>query len=295
MQEWVNYISGPIVGALIGYCTNYLAVKMLFRPYKELKIGKLKVPFTPGIIPKRRDALAKSIGDAIENNLFTKDDLINSIMTKEVEDKLIGSIMMRLYSNDSLEDSINNLSLDIDTNSIKNKLAGKITDKVVKGILNIDITSKIVDLGMNYFNDKKSSLGMLSMFIKDDMVKRILFDIGNSIETKIETNGKELIYPYVSKEIDSISSKPLNELLSDESKEKIDIILRKIYKDIAKIILDSILKNIHISEMIEDRINGMDIKELENLLLSVMKKELNAIVNLGALLGFIIGIINIFI
>ena len=39
----------------------------------------------------------------------------------------------------------------------------------------------------------------------------------------------------------------------------------------------------------------MDVKELEKLCLSVMKKELNAVVNLGAVIGFIIGILNIFI
>ena len=39
----------------------------------------------------------------------------------------------------------------------------------------------------------------------------------------------------------------------------------------------------------------MDVMELENMVLSVMKKELNTIVNLGALIGFVIGILNIFI
>ena len=45
----------------------------------------------------------------------------------------------------------------------------------------------------------------------------------------------------------------------------------------------------------EQKINDMDVKELEKLVLSVMKKELNAIVWLGALIGFILGIIMIFV
>ncbi len=46
------YIISPIVGAIIGYFTNWVAIKMLFRPYKKLKIGPIPIPFTPGLIPK---------------------------------------------------------------------------------------------------------------------------------------------------------------------------------------------------------------------------------------------------
>ena len=35
----LEIIAGPAIGAVIGYCTNYIAVKMLFRPLKPIKIG----------------------------------------------------------------------------------------------------------------------------------------------------------------------------------------------------------------------------------------------------------------
>ena len=43
-----------IVGAIIGYFTNWLAIKMLFRPHYEKKIFGIKIPFTPGLIPKEK-------------------------------------------------------------------------------------------------------------------------------------------------------------------------------------------------------------------------------------------------
>ena len=67
--------SGPLIGAVIGYFTNYLAVKMLFRPYYPKRIGKIRIPFTPGIIPKRKHALAQAIGRAVGENLFTGEDI----------------------------------------------------------------------------------------------------------------------------------------------------------------------------------------------------------------------------
>ncbi|MDD7306868.1 MAG: DUF445 family protein [Eubacteriales bacterium] len=45
--------------------------------------------------------------------------------------------------------------------------------------------------------------------------------------------------------------------------------------------------------VVEDKINQMDVREFEQLVLSVMKKELQAVVNLGALIGFVIGLINL--
>lgn len=54
--------SRPSDRAVIGYFTNYLAVKMLFRPRREIKIGSKTLPFTPGVIPKGKPRLARVIG-----------------------------------------------------------------------------------------------------------------------------------------------------------------------------------------------------------------------------------------
>ena len=54
----LKYIAAPLIGALIGYCTNYIAVKMLFRPRHEKYFFGHKVPLTPGAIPKGKTRLA---------------------------------------------------------------------------------------------------------------------------------------------------------------------------------------------------------------------------------------------
>ena len=59
--------------------------------------------------------------------------------------------------------------------------------------------------------------------------------------------------------------------------------------------MDTIMNNVNLASLIEEKINGMDVIQLEDMVMSVMRKELNTIVNLGALIGFIIGMLNIFI
>ncbi|WP_084555114.1 DUF445 domain-containing protein [[Phormidium ambiguum] IAM M-71] len=71
------YISPPILGAIIGYFTNDIAIKMLFRPYKAKYIGKRRIPFTPGLIPANQERLAKRISDTIMGSLLTPEEIQN--------------------------------------------------------------------------------------------------------------------------------------------------------------------------------------------------------------------------
>ena len=65
----------PLAGAVIGYFTNYVAIKMLFRPYNQVKIGPIKVPFTPGLIPKEKERIAAALGTAVGENILTGDTI----------------------------------------------------------------------------------------------------------------------------------------------------------------------------------------------------------------------------
>lgn len=71
------YISPPILGGLIGYYTNDIAIKMLFRPYKAVYILGQKVPFTPGLIPSNQERLGQNIANAIMKSLLTPEEIQN--------------------------------------------------------------------------------------------------------------------------------------------------------------------------------------------------------------------------
>ncbi len=84
----MKFIIGSLIGAIIGYITNWLAIKMLFKPHNEIKIGKFKVPFTPGLIPKEKSRIAKSVGEAIGQNLLTKETIIQSLCSENMNEQL---------------------------------------------------------------------------------------------------------------------------------------------------------------------------------------------------------------
>lgn len=75
ISEWWRIILPPVAGGVIGYFTNDLAIKMLFRPYQPRFLFGRRLPFTPGLIPRNQERLAKRVSDTIMNSLLTPEEL----------------------------------------------------------------------------------------------------------------------------------------------------------------------------------------------------------------------------
>lgn len=291
----LNYISGPVVGAIIGYFTNYLAVKMLFRPYKAKKIGKWTLPFTPGIMPKRQPQLAKAIGKAVGEKLFTADDIKNAVLEKDFKQNTINLVLDGVYGKENAQTVDSLLDVVLEENQcheIKEKASLCVTERLIHTANKLNVGELIAKQGIAVINEKKSSLGMLAMMISDDMLNGVLMQVGEKINDYISENGQDLLLPLVREELNTVTSKTVDEIFS---KEKCEKIISAAYDKIVSKAIDGLLKDLDISAVVEAKINAMDMHELEALCMSVMKKELNAVVNLGAVIGFLLGIINIFI
>ena len=76
--------------------------------------------------------------------------------------------------------------------------------------------------------------------------------------------------------------------------ENIRQLAEQIYTRVAEEKAGELAEKFQIAQIVEEKVNRMDVAEVEEILLGVMKKELNAVVNLGALIGFVIGLLNIF-
>jgi uncharacterized membrane protein YheB (UPF0754 family) len=82
----------PAVGALIGYVTNAVAIKMLFRPFKPVRIFGIRLPFTPGVLPRERHKLADSIGSMVERELLTPEILRERLLKEDIRAAVNGFI-----------------------------------------------------------------------------------------------------------------------------------------------------------------------------------------------------------
>jgi uncharacterized membrane protein YheB (UPF0754 family) len=87
------YVSPPIVGGIIGYFTNDIAIKMLFRPYRAIYISGRKLPFTPGLIPRNQERLAKNVSDTIMGSLLTPEELQKLVRRLLQTERIQGAIL----------------------------------------------------------------------------------------------------------------------------------------------------------------------------------------------------------
>lgn len=86
------YALPPVIGAVIGYVTNYVAIRMLFRPLTEKRVFGIRIPFTPGIIPRQRYQLSHSIARMVSTKLFTEDVLISKLNDPAFAESLTASV-----------------------------------------------------------------------------------------------------------------------------------------------------------------------------------------------------------
>ena len=97
MDQWI-WLSLPVISALIGYVTNWVAIRMLFRPYEEKRLWGVRVPFTPGLIPKRRGDLARSIGRSVSRYLLTHETIRARLQAPTFRthvDQLVGNLIQQ--------------------------------------------------------------------------------------------------------------------------------------------------------------------------------------------------------
>ncbi|MDH3359237.1 MAG: DUF445 family protein, partial [Desulfobulbaceae bacterium] len=95
MTPIATYLAPPLLGAFIGYMTNYVAIRMLFKPLKPWYIFGFRVPMTPGVIPLKRKQLAENIGEMVGGHLLTSSDVSQALAEESFKQELRGLINNR--------------------------------------------------------------------------------------------------------------------------------------------------------------------------------------------------------
>lgn len=296
----MNYsiIAGPAIGAVIGYGTNYIAVKMLFRPLKPVSIGKFTLPFTPGIIPKGKDRLGKALGKAVGGTLITEEELVKTMLSEEMKQKVGYEVKAIIQKNLDNQKEVGELLSEYlgqtEYESKKEAVSSVIADKLVEKAINLSVGTMIANEAVKAVKEKVKGT-LLAMMVNDQLLSSFIEPISTGIDDYIKNNGVELLEPQVRSELDHVANKTIGDAATylNTSDLPIEEIVVKIYENFIHSRLRSILEQIDIESMVERKINEMDVLELEELVLSVMKKELNAVVNLGALIGFLLGLFNL--
>ncbi len=256
----MKFLIASIIGGIIGYLTNWIAIKMLFRPYEEKRIFGMKVPFTPGLIPKEKTRIAKSVGNAIGEHLLSSEIIVKSLCSENMNNRLKIWIRQKVYSlittKKTLEYKfkefldykydyfINALKASLSKLTINNLKNEKNRDKV-KQIIKIKL-DKILSLKGNHITNnyiykqiKRGLINNTNEYLKSNNFKEVLKSliienikdeevlnkkIGNIIPNNFTSNIKVYVY----RKKDNLSNY-INEMLKEEGNiNKLKNILREV-------------------------------------------------------------------
>ena len=292
----IKIILTLLISACIGYGTNYIAVKMLFRPLKPIYIKGKQLPFTPGIIPKGKPRLAKALGEAVSTTLLTKKDihsaLVNDTTKKKVADEICSAVFDE--KGKTLKENLSSLLGKNDYTNARDGIKNLICEKITNGLLNADIGSIIAAEGGAAIKEKLGG-SMLAMFVHDDLINSIAAPMGEKINEYIVNNGQEKIGQLTENEIGQLENYTLPQLMEQAgiTKEKLGSIIENVYENFLADKIGDMISSVDINKIVEEKVMAMDNKALEDLVMSVMKNELKAVVNLGGVIGLIIGVLNV--
>ena len=294
----LHYLIGPAVGAVIGYITNDLAIRMLFRPHKAKYIMGVHVPFTPGIIPKEKARMAGAIGKAVSENLMNREVLEKSLLSDEMLTKIGQAIdefvTTQSTNNETIEEFARHYLSEDDITAMRKNVTDGVVKMVTAKLQDSNMGGSIAHMATQHVMEKtrNSLAGRLGAeMILQPIAQLIEGVLAKHINEILRNNSQQMVHDLVVKESDDLMGMTMSQLTTghDEQVAQIKSGIMSAYRVIITEHLPRILQDIDISGIIEQRINDMEMAEAEAIILDVMKKELRAIIWLGALLGSIMG------
>ena len=325
MSFELSYLLAPLLGGVIGYITNDIAIRMLFRPHTAKYLFGMKIPFTPGIIPKEKGRIAEAIGGAISQNLMNQEVLQRYLLSDDMTLKVrtsveefletqkrnqesVGEFLKHYLSEEELQGIVLGVNANL-TSQVHTKLSdsevGKnvahiVVENVVDKMKAMDPTEILSGLVGGLGGIKAAAATMFGGSILGKFLSLLREPaenlLANNINSMLQKNGAEIVSSMIGNETQTFRNTPVAKLLEGKDEQIIHIVntVESVYRTIISEHLPRILESVDIAKIVRERINKMDVDETEKLIFQVMDKELKAIVWLGALLGMIMGTINLF-
>jgi uncharacterized membrane protein YheB (UPF0754 family) len=310
MRDILFWIIPPVVGAIIGYVTNAVAIKMLFRPLKEVRLLGRRIPFTPGILPRERHKLADSIGRMVEQELLTSEVLRERLARDEVRegikdalgaytDKMLAK-PLSFYVEEKAETSFpgDDLPLaELVSDFVNSDVFDSFLEEVIKNwalgpetSYSKDSVFETTDLSL-WLKSRFRDLGGMLVPTARDLVKN-----GLVREIRNHARGEPSFYKRALEGvIEKYPGLSLGEFISlgNAKKKTVDLFLSEKAADTLDENVDGALSSVNVKALVSDRINSLDMLRVEKIVLDVMAGQLKWINFFGAILGALIGFVQV--
>jgi uncharacterized membrane protein YheB (UPF0754 family) len=260
MRTVLLWLVPPFIGAVIGFLTNVLAIKMLFRPLRAYHVGPFRLPFTPGILPRERTMLAKSIGEMVARELLTPEIVRERLERDDVKQLL--------------KEGIAKLTEKFDDNY------PKLCASLIEFLKKPDMRRELESFGQKFLRGVLQKLNPVQKF----------FVSVTSYDQTLSDRMPEIIDDLIENLTQLLESSPIRArflvffetyLESEANNEKLFAIVNGA--------IPGMMRRFDVAGLVETRINTLPMERVERIVLDVMANKLKWIDIFGAILGFLIG------
>lgn len=293
----LRIILAPLLGAVIGYITNDIAIKMLFRPRQALYIGHWKVPFTPGLIPQQKERIATSIGSVVSGQLLDESTLRETVLSDAAVNMLRKQVIRFLNSFSDCGDTVAQTGSQLLGAARFEQAAGAaerfLEELLLRKLRESEIGAEIVRYAMNRLRESLRIGANSPLF--NQLMAQMESALGSAIQEVIIQMAPELVHNELHSFFEETRDTrlcDLHERYKDHIPDAADAVVL-LYRRLLGENLGKILRAVDVGEIIRQKIAAFDAAQLEALIFGIMRRELRAIVYLGALLGFLMGSLNL--
>ncbi len=304
---WLDFTVNVVSGMLAGGVTNTIAVWMLFNP-KQKRFG------IQGAIPKNQARLAKSLGKTVGERLVTPGDLQQELGRQDLRDafevKLAEVVDGIIASKEPLIDKVPPAvvtALEGAMGSYLPAAMGKMGTFLGQPGTRVKLRGALHSLFNKFVEDLKFHEKVLAKLMMSERKFEAALDA-------IETDGVDqlallLDEPVVREEItrtihDALLAylqKPIAEIIGDIASTDDPEAGRKLARATAPVVwewihaqLPSLVQRLDVQAMVERKIMTFSVERVEDLLRSVIDRELKLIIGAGYVLGSFVGVLTFF-
>ncbi len=232
--SWLPWLVPPLLGALIGYVTNYIAIRMLFRPLRPWRLFGIRLPLTPGIIPAKRGELAQRMGEMVGKHLLTAEDVRRTLekptfrreLKSAVNDKLQTFLTRELGALDSLIPKNYQGRFRELVSTLRVKAVGAITDYLASTAFETQLR--------NFIQEKGDAL--LARDLESFLTPETYQKLQNHLDTRLTSilhsaTTAETVERFVEDRLDRLlqSERSLRDLLP---KDLVEVLLQQLEKEV---------------------------------------------------------------
>ena len=272
----MKYIIAAFIGSTIGYVTNWLAIKMLFRPHNEIRIFGKRLPFTPGLIPKERLRISSSVGATVGEHLLTKETLVEALANEKMNKHIKKWISEKIKSVKNNSNSLRELLIKALGNKYDTVLE-KIKLKSIKKLRELTVSdenkSKVEELLREFFK-KVCKIPMEDIRNNSYFLQTRDFTIDKIKMLRDSKSFKTKLKGYIEDGIDNLESsgKTVRDVIPEEVIASLKVYIYSSRKDICDAV-QQMLKQPSISERIKSAIAAMINTNLNSLLAAFVKVD----------------------